>query len=1596
VNTNNNIGHQENAVFVHSLFRSGSTYFYHVLKRSGNYHVYHEPMHEIIATLPDLCKEISAFEDQLKATLRHDFLTGGYFDEYSHLLPNIRKTFSTKFSFEHYFMEPSDKSPEMLAYLGMLLDGAFKPPVFQCTRMIGRIGWLKNNRFSKHIFLLRNPWDQWYSYKVDNYIAATPRIIYSQSNIPTVLMDIMAASDASPLDGTDTQAKVTCAFQNPIVPAADYHLFFGIWLHAFISSKYDCDVFIDMDALSENVTYRDGIITELEKISITGIDLSDCKLHRTFFARRELENYKLIEDRILNIFRQHDYTPKDLSEAHEYLQQQRAISFLSDSDQIEDVSSILEDAARMRELSLEQNQHTAKQIIGLNQSVTERDGQIAELNGAVAERDGQIAELNEAVAERDGQIAELNEAVAEHEDQIAELNEAVAEHEDQIAELNEAVAEHEDQIAELNEAVAEREDQIEGVNKAVSERDGQIVELNDAVADRDFTIKAIKQSNSWKITAPLRTVSRIIKSGVKSSTAPAVVSREAPGPDAFFTICSKNFLAHARVLYNSVRPHYPEARFFVVLCDQVDGLFEPTQEPFEFVFLEDLNLPNLDEMASRYNITEFNTAVKPFAFLHLMSKLHFGSVVYLDPDLFFVDKMIELDNFLQEGAEAVLTPHITKPAENDEIHDGKMLLFGIYNLGFLALRNTPAVLNFVSWWGRRLERDCIINLEQGLFVDQKWADLLPAFVPGARVIHHPGYNVAYWNLPQRKIERHGDRWLVNGEPLRFVHFSGNKLDDVEVFSRHSQQVTIKSIGDLHQLLDLYRQQVYQQGHAFYRTLPYAYSWNGEAGVNLHTPKELDLADTQTEVVGEEAEIVIKSLDVVQHKKNTSIIALMNQAMPLAKRLSGGWASLAIRTWHAYRKHGWRYVKAKAVELSDYRAPPETNHQASVTELCATPSKQLLYLDWAIPKPDQDAASVTAALLMQIVDSLGYKVTFVPCGLKYEEGYYEDLVAANIEVIVYPEIHSVSEWLIAHAKNFDVCIMARGPVVWPYLETLKTYAPNLRLIFNTVDLHYLRELRQAELAKDQEAYKAALALRDQEFDLIDECDLTILLSNEEMYAIREIKPEASITVLPVVFNDIPGAKKTYNERRDILFIGSFPHQPNIDAVVYFAETVFPLIKQRIPDIQFKVVGANPPESIYRLADVPGIEILGFVKDLEPLFADIRLSIAPLRYGAGIKGKIGTSLCYGVPCVATPIAIEGMGLLAGRNVLIGETPEEFADAVCSAYLNMDLWNTLSIESYHFAMENYSVSVISKSVKNLLFSVIEGWHPIHSATEIDSWLSFQKHTERMSKEYERRVLREQELLPSDDSESFTTPGFCCLCGRETHFLTSFMYTTGATPDGRPMPNWREHMQCEHCGLVNRMRAALNALHTLAPPMSDSRIYITEKLTQTYRWLEARYRCLQGSEYFGPDYEPGVVVDGIRHEDVMNLSFEDESFDRVLSFDVLEHVPDPDHAFREVFRVLSRDGVFLFSVPFSASSKTDEIRASLLADGTVDHHLPAEYHGNPVDPEGGALCYRYFSWDCLDRLRTIGFRRVYCLAYWSEEQGYLGKEQYLFVAHK
>lgn len=286
-----------------------------------------------------------------------------------------------------------------------------------------------------------------------------------------------------------------------------------------------------------------------------------------------------------------------------------------------------------------------------------------------------------------------------------------------------------------------------------------------------------------------------------------------------------------------------------------------------------------------------------------------------------------------------------------------------------------------------------------------------------------------------------------------------------------------------------------------------------------------------------------------------------------------------------------------------------------------------------------------------------------------------------------------------------------------------------------------------------------------------------------------------------------------------------------------------------------------------------------------------------------------------------------------------------------------------------------------------------PPFPGVAVHSWAERQAQLPGLDAEYARRRSVELALVPAAP-EPFDIDGFCAVCNAPRSFHTTFLYAYDQAPDGRQVPNWREHLVCR-CGFGNRVRAAIHYLLSTSPRL-DATMYITEQTTPLYTWLTSQFPHVIGSEYMGDDAAPGAVVRGFRHENLEALSFPDRSVDYILSFDVLEHVADAGASFRDCFRVLKPGGWMIFTTPFTVNQEAHTVRAVLHPDGRLEHILPPEYHGNPIDPQGGSLCFRYFGWQMMDDLRAIGFTDAHAMLYWSRELGYLGGEQVLFVAGK
>jgi len=287
------------------------------------------------------------------------------------------------------------------------------------------------------------------------------------------------------------------------------------------------------------------------------------------------------------------------------------------------------------------------------------------------------------------------------------------------------------------------------------------------------------------------------------------------------TIVSKNYLPYARVVAESFLEHN-KGDVFVLLVDRVDGYFEPSMEKFELIEIEELRdmVPEFDKFCFQYSILELNTAIKPYLLEYLFKTRGMEKLIYFDPDILVTNNLDELSKLLDKN-EVVLTPHLTAPIE-DDFSPGEVdiLLAGTYNLGFLALRNTANTLELVQWWQKRLHNRCIVDHANGIFVDQKWMDLVPGFYDDVFLLREPGYNVAYWNYHCRDVRVEGNEISVNNKPSYFFHFSGLNPENLNPISKHQNRFTLKHLENMRPLFELYRDKVLSHGWEETKNWPY--------------------------------------------------------------------------------------------------------------------------------------------------------------------------------------------------------------------------------------------------------------------------------------------------------------------------------------------------------------------------------------------------------------------------------------------------------------------------------------------------------------------------------------------------------------------------------------------------------------------------------------------------------------------------------------------------------------------------------------------------------------------------------------------------------
>jgi hypothetical protein len=320
---------------------------------------------------------------------------------------------------------------------------------------------------------------------------------------------------------------------------------------------------------------------------------------------------------------------------------------------------------------------------------------------------------------------------------------------------------------------------------------------------------------------------------------------------AYCTIASANYLSRVEVLETSLLKHNPGAKLHVLLCEYPEICQKLSAETgHEFVSPADVCKDWL-QMSFYYDITEFNTALKPFFLEHLL-KQGYASVVYFDPDIEIFGALGELES-LCASYDLVLTPHNCIPIPMDHFTPSidSVVRAGQFNLGFIGISGSDEAIRAIQWWQGVCLEYCLYDGQHRFFVDQFWADILPSFIQKFYCLRDPAFNMAYWNVFQRELRVIDGKWVTDSGELKFFHFSGLAKNDLTRVSIHQNRITAPEGSPLRKLLEEYFGKLKNAVNARFDTHPYSFAnyANGEKITRAERRSFLSLPKVERDEIG---------------------------------------------------------------------------------------------------------------------------------------------------------------------------------------------------------------------------------------------------------------------------------------------------------------------------------------------------------------------------------------------------------------------------------------------------------------------------------------------------------------------------------------------------------------------------------------------------------------------------------------------------------------------------------------------------------------------------------------------------------------------------
>jgi GT2 family glycosyltransferase/glycosyltransferase involved in cell wall biosynthesis len=820
-----------------------------------------------------------------------------------------------------------------------------------------------------------------------------------------------------------------------------------------------------------------------------------------------------------------------------------------------------------------------------------------------------IDQLGRVASERASHIKSLHEEITTRDTLITRLTTAAVERDGQIASLGQAVSERDVQIASLSQTVTERDGQIANLTEEAVRRGEWALRLDAELKETQAKLSKIAQSNSWRLTKPLRELRRwttqpaqqahrYMRAGLRLSKH----AYQALPLSAQTKAKHRSYLA--KVAPTALLLSGSHALTIPALAAPAQTLPQQTSSP-----IDPTSLPTVSALPTS-NAPHVSVVIPIYGKLEYTLRC-LDSIVQNPPTAPF--EVIVVDDCSSDNSVKFLQNIV-----------GIRLIQNSENQGFIRSCNSGASAALGKY---------VLFLNNDTQVTSEWLDaLLQTFrdFPGTGLA---GSKLVY---PDDRLQEAGGIIWQDGSAWNFGRFQDPSLP------------------------------VYN----YAREVDYC------SGASIMVPKALfdelgGFDEHYLPAYCEDSDLALK----IRDKGYRVIYQPMSSVIHFEGVTSGTDTSQGVK---AYQVENAKKLFARWQErLKGHQEPGHDVDNAKDRRA----KHRVLVLDHCTPTPDQDAGSVTVFNLLLLLREMDFQVTFIPeDNFLYMPGYTTALQAVGIEVLYAPHYTSVAQHLKEAGQRYDLAFLFRPGVVERHLKDIRKYCPKTKVLYHTVDLHFLRMTREAELLNDSLKLKEAEDMKGRELAAIQSSDASIVHSTAEFELLSPALPEAKLHVFPLIMN-VPGTTVGFQQRRDLVFVGGYQHTPNVDAVKFMVKEIMPLLRQRLPGVRFYAVGSKPPEEIKALA-CEDVVITGFVKDLNPLLDKMRVLVAPLRYGAGIKGKIGTAMAVGLPVVASSLAAEGMSLTDGENILIADDPESFLAAIVNLYESEEFWCRLSVDGVKLA--------------------------------------------------------------------------------------------------------------------------------------------------------------------------------------------------------------------------------------------------------------------------------------------------------------------------